>query len=499
MKKESVGIVETKYFKIFEDLKLESGKTLSDVTIAYETYGKLNKEKNNAILVCHALSGDAHAAGWHKGEKKPGWWEILIGPGKALDSEKYFIISSNVLGGCKGSTGPSSINPNSFKKRNGKKELNENKYGLDFPVITIKDMIKAQKKLVDSFKIKKLLAVVGGSMGGMQVLQWMVTYPKMVKKAIPIATTAHSSPQQIAFNEVGRQAIISDPNWENGNYYSSKPPKNGLTVARMIAHITYLSNESMYEKFGRDLKDKEELSYDFTTDFQVESYLHYQGESFVKRFDANSYLYISKAIDYFDLSSNGSLIEGFKDVKSKVKIITIDSDWLYPSDQSKNILTALNENDVEVSYSELKSSYGHDAFLLEGGQLNYLVSNFLSDTVVKDLMYQNITTITKNTKIEDAAKKMLKEHVTHLPVIGDDQRLIGIVTAWDLSKSIATKHTNLNEIMTKNVKTCTSNEPIEKIASKMKKYDISCLPVVDEEYKLKGIITTDQISHLLTQ
>lgn len=498
MKRESVGIVETKYFKITENLKLESGKTLSNVTIAYETYGKLNKEKNNAILVCHALSGDAHAAGWHRGARKPGWWEILIGPGKALDSEKYFIISSNVLGGCQGSTGPSSINPNSSKK-NIEKDSNKNRYGLDFPVVTIKDMVKAQKKLVDSFKIKKLLAVVGGSMGGMQVLQWIVSYPKMVKKAIPIATTAHSSPQQIAFNEVGRQAIISDQNWKNGNYYSSEPPENGLAVARMVAHITYLSDESMYEKFGRDLKDKEELSYDFTMDFQVESYLHYQGESFVKRFDANSYLYISKAIDYFDLSSNGSLIEGFKDVKSKVKIIAIDSDWLYPPNQSKDILTALNANDVEVSYNELKSSYGHDAFLLEGGQLNYIVANFLSDTVVKDLMNQDTTTITKDTKIEDAAKKMLKEHVTHLPVISNDQKLIGIVTAWDLSKSIAIKCNSLNEIMTKNVKTCTSNEPIEKIASKMKKYDISCLPVVDKDCKLKGIITTDQISHLLTQ
>ena len=494
MKKESVGIVETEYFKITDDLKLESGKTLNNVTIAYETYGKLNKEKNNAILVCHALSGDAHAAGWHKGDKKPGWWEIFIGPNKALDSEKYFIISSNVLGGCKGSTGPSSINPNVPKKEESNKI-----YGLDFPIVTIKDMVNAQKKLVDSFKIKKLLAVVGGSMGGMQVLQWMVSYPEIVKKAIPIATTARSSPQQIAFNEVGRQAIIYDPNWKNGNYYSSEPPENGLAVARMVAHITYLSNESMYEKFGRDLKDKEELSYDFTMDFQVESYLHYQGESFVKRFDANSYLYISKAIDYFDLSSNGSLIEGFKDIKSKVQIIAIDSDWLYPSDQSKDILTALSANNVEVSYNELKSSYGHDAFLLEGGQLNYLVANFLSDTIVKDLMDHDITTITKDTKIEDAAKKMLKEHVTHLPVIGDDQRLIGIVTAWDLSKSIAIECSSLNDIMTKNVQTCTSNEPIERIASKMKKYDISCLPVVDDDFKIKGIITTDQISHLLTK
>jgi len=488
MKKESVGIVETKYFKIEGNLKLESGKTLNDVTIAYETYGKLNKEKNNAILVCHALSGDAHAAGWHKGDRKPGWWEIFIGPGKALDSEKYFIISSNILGGCSGSTGPSSIN-----------SATDEKYRLDFPVVTIKDMIKAQKKLVESFNIKELLAVVGGSMGGMQVLQWIVSYPDMVKKAIAIATTAHSSPQQIAFNEVGRQAIITDPNWNNGDYYDTDVgPRNGLALARMIGHITYLSDESMYEKFGRDLKDKKELSYDFSMDFQVESYLHYQGDAFVKRFDANSYLYITKAIDYFDLSSNGSLIEGLKGVKSKVQIIAVDSDWLYPLDQSKDISMALNANNVDVSYSELKSNYGHDAFLLEGGQLNYMVSNFLANTVVQDLMNKNISTLKKDAKIKDAAMLMMDEQVTHLPVITKDNELLGIVTAWDLSKSIAVNCNNLNDIMTKDVKTCKSDETIEAIASKMRKYDISSLPVVDDEFKLKGIITTDQISHLLS-
>jgi len=488
MKQESVGIVETKYFKMKGDLNLESGKTLSDVTIAYETYGKLNKEKNNAILVCHALSGDAHAAGRHSGDGKPGWWEIFIGPGKALDSEKYFIISSNILGGCSGSTGPSSINPDTGKT-----------YNLDFPVITIKDMVKAQKKLVESFNIKQLLAVVGGSMGGMQVLQWMVSYPDMVKKAIPIATTGHSSPQQIAFNEVGRQAIITDPNWANGDYYDKDVgPRNGLALARMIGHITYLSDQSMYEKFGRDLKDKEELSYDFSLDFQVESYLHYQGDAFVKRFDANSYLYITKAIDYFDLSINGSLIEGFKDVKSKVKVIAVDSDWLYPKDQSKDILMALNANDVDVSYTELKSSYGHDAFLLEGGQLNYIVANFLANTLVEDLMDSNISTIKKDAEIKDAAKLMMSEHITHIPIVTDDNELIGIVTAWDLSKSIASNCNNLNEIMMKDVKTCKSDETIENIARKMRKYDISCLPVVDDNFKIKGIITTDQISHLLS-
>ena len=355
MDKESVGIVETKYYKIDEPIRLESGKFIDDVTVAYETYGELNKEKSNAILICHALTGDAHAAGWHEGDKKPGWWEIIIGPGKVLDSEKYFIICSNVLGGCKGTTGPTSINPKTGHE-----------YGLDFPVITIKDMVNVQKKLIDSFKINQLYAIIGGSMGGMQVLQWIVDYPEMMKKAIPIATTARSSPQQIAFNEVGRQSIFSDPNWNEGNYYKTgKIPKKGLSVARMIAHITYLSDESMYLKFGRDLQDKDEISYDFSMDFQVESYLHHQGESFVKRFDANSYLYITKAVDLFDLSINNSLIDGLKDVKTKVEVISVDSDWLYPTEQSTELVTSLNVNDVEVSFSEIKSNYGHDAFLLE--------------------------------------------------------------------------------------------------------------------------------------
>ena len=271
MNKESVGIVETKYFHISEPIKLDSGEEIEDVSVAYETYGELNKEKSNAILVCHALTGDAHAAGWHEGDRKPGWWEIVIGPGKALDTEKYFIICSNVLGGCKGTTGPSSINPKTGKE-----------YGLDFPVITIADMVKVQKKLVESFEINQLIAVIGGSMGGMQVLEWMVRYPTMMKKAVPIATAALSSPQQIAFNAVGRQSIFSDPHWKGGNYYESGViPRNGLSLARMIAHITYLSDESMDIKFGRGLQDKDEISYDFSVDFQVESYLKYQGESFV--------------------------------------------------------------------------------------------------------------------------------------------------------------------------------------------------------------------------
>ena len=488
MYEESVGIVETKYYDIEEPIKLDSGETLSDITVAYETYGELNKEKSNAILICHALTGDAHAAGWHEGDRKPGWWEIVIGPGKAIDSEKYFIICSNVLGGCKGTTGPSSINPKTGKE-----------YGLDFPVITIKDMVKVQKKLVDSFKINQLAAIIGGSMGGMQVLQWMITYPNMMKKAIPIATSAMSYPQQIAFNAVGRQAIFSDPNWSNGNYYGTgKKPENGLSLARMIAHITYLSDESMDIKFGRGLQDKDEISYDFTIDFQVESYLRHQGKAFVKRFDANSYLYITKAVDLFDLSVNNSLSDGFKNVEAKVEVIAVDSDWLYPTEQNKEILTALNANDVEVSYSEIKSNYGHDAFLLEKGQLNFIFSKFLSDNIVEDIMMEKIATIKDDADVKEAAELMLDRHVTHIPVVTDDYKLIGIVTSWDLSKSIATDAVHLKDIMTTTVKYCHAGDTIEEIARKMRDFDISCLPVVDEDMKVLGLITTDQISNLLS-
>ncbi|WP_407453171.1 homoserine O-acetyltransferase [Methanobrevibacter sp.] len=488
MNKESVGIVETKYLNISEPIELDSGESLGDVTVAYETYGELNKEKSNAILICHALTGDAHAAGWHKGDKKPGWWEIIIGPGKALDSEKYFIICSNVLGGCKGTTGPSSINPKTKKE-----------YGLDFPVITISDMVKVQKKLIEYFEIDQLYAVIGGSMGGMQVLEWMVSYPKMMKKAIPIATAAMSYPQQIAFNAVGRQSIFSDPNWNGGNYYESgNIPKNGLSLARMIAHITYLSDESMDIKFGRGLQDKDEISYDFTVDFQVESYLKHQGETFVKRFDANSYLYITKAVDLFDLSVNGSLIDGLKDVEAKIEVISVDSDWLYPTEQSTEIVTALNANDVDVSFSEIKSNYGHDAFLLEKGQLNYIFANFLSDNVVEDLMMEQISTIKADAEVVEAAKLMLDGHVTHIPVVTDENKLIGIVTSWDLSKSIATDSNQLKDIMTTTVKYCNAGDTIEEVARKMRKFDISCLPVVDEDMVVLGLITTDQISNLLS-
>lgn len=485
MKKDSIGFVETKNYSIEGSIELESGKSLNNVQVAYETYGKLNKDKSNAIFVFHSLTGDAHVAGWHKGDSKPGWWDIIIGPGKALDTDNYFIICSNVLGGCKGTTGPSSINPETGKE-----------YGLDFPVITIADMVKVQKRLIDSFGIKKLAAVIGGSMGGMQALQWVLSYPDMVKKAIVIASTARSSPQQIAFNEVGRQSIFADSNWNNGNYYETDSiPKNGLSVARMVAHITYLSEESMYMKFGRDLQDKDEISYDFSMDFQVESYLHHQGETFVKRFDANSYLYITKAVDLFDLAVNNSLIDAFNGIKSKMLIAAVDSDWLYPIEQSKELVSALSANDVDVTYAEIQSVHGHDGFLLEGGQLSFILSKFLSENVVLDLMKTDVPTIAEKASVKEAAELMFEKQVTHLPVVTEDNKLLGIVTSWDISKSLITNSSNLSEIMTKKVKCCQSGDSIKEIATKMRKYDISCFPVVDDDLNLEGIITSDEISH----
>ena len=488
MKQKSVGRVETKKFSIEDDLKLSSGKVLSNVELAYETYGDLNTAKSNAILVCHALTGDAHAAGKHKGASKSGWWDMVIGPGKALDTDKYFVICSNVLGGCKGSTGPASYNPKTGKQ-----------YALDFPIITIEDMVHAQKKLIEGLGIEKLYAVIGGSMGGMQALQWVVSYPDMMKKASIIATTARSSPQQIAFNEVGRQSIVLDPFWNGGDYYGQQhTPRSGLSVARMIGHITYLSDASMYKKFGRDLQDRDELSYDFALDFQVESYLHHQGESFVRRFDANSYLYITKAVDYFDMAIDGSLPDGLKSIKAKIQIIAVDSDWLYPVDQSKDLLAALQVNDVDVIYNEVKSDYGHDAFLLENGQMNFLISNFLSEHIVGDVMKTIVPTIPIDSTVKEAAVIMFDNEITHLPVVDESNQLYGIVTAWDLSKSIIQDCSELKEVTTKNVRTCKADDSIEHIARLMKKYNISCLPVIDEDSNLEGLITTDQISHLIS-
>jgi homoserine O-acetyltransferase len=366
---EGLGLVETKYFTFAsapDELILESGEKLGPVTLAYETYGTLNGDKSNAILILHALTGNAHVAGFHQGDKDPGWWDNMIGYGKAFDLDKYFIICSNVIGGCQGSTGPSSINPKTKMP-----------YGLDFPLITIKDMVDAQSHLVRSLGITKLLCVAGGSMGGMQVLQWTVSFPQMVQTAIPIATSARHSPQQIAFNEVGRQAIMADPAWKDGQYYGHDAPSRGLAVARMIGHITYMSDISMAEKFGRRVKE-ERPEKKFSPDFEVEGYLQYRGDNFVKRFDANSYLYITKAIDRFDLTNGAGLEKVFKAASGiKFLVIAFKSDWLYPAYQSKEIVRACKQAQVDVSYCELNSTYGHDAFLIEVEEQEHFIKNFL--------------------------------------------------------------------------------------------------------------------------
>ena len=354
----------------FESIGLDSGATLAPVEVAYETYGVLNEAKSNGILVLHAFSGDAHVAGISPETGKPGWWDNMVGPGKAFDTNQYFVICSNVLGGCRGTTGPGSINPATGCP-----------YGMSFPVITIRDIVRLQKMLVDHLGIGRLLAVTGGSMGGMQALEWAVSYPEAVVAAIPIATTSRHSAQQIAFNEVGRQAIMADPDWNGGDYYGRQLPARGLAVARMVGHITYMSDDSMREKFGRRLRGRENFGYTFDVDFEVESYLRYRGSEFVNRFDANSYLYITKAMDYFDLSGGRkSMAEVFENVTSRFLVLSFTSDWLYPSYQSQEIVRALRSRNVDVAYCELPSNYGHDAFLVDvAGQTN-LVRGFLSST-----------------------------------------------------------------------------------------------------------------------
>ncbi len=357
-------IVETKILKINEPIKLQCGKTLEEYEIAYETYGKLNEDKSNAILVLHALTGDAHAAYYHKNATKPGWWDDMIGENKAFDTNKFFIISSNVLGGCKGTTGPSSINKETKKP-----------WALDFPVITIEDMVNVQKKLIDYLGIKKII-VAGGSMGGMQALEWSIAYPEYVKSTILIATSARLNAQAIAFNAVARNAILKDANFNNGNYYDSKHPENGLAIARMVGHITYLCQEAMYKKFGREFKEKP--SFDFGVDFQVESYLEHQGKIFVDRFDANSYLYITKALDYYDpIKTHGSLENALKESKSNFLIISFSTDWLFTTEQSKQIVRTLIKLNKNVSFVELESKCGHDAFLLEFEKQTKIIKSFL--------------------------------------------------------------------------------------------------------------------------
>jgi len=350
-------------------LMLECGQSLTPVTIAYETYGSLNAQKSNAILVCHALTGDQYAASTHPVTQKPGWWEIMIGPGKPIDTDKYFVLCPNVIGGCMGSTGPSSINPKTKQP-----------YSLDFPVITIGDMVKAQTHLIDHLGIDQLFCVIGGSMGGMQVLEWASKYSERVFSAIPIATAARHSSQNIAFHEVGRQAVMADPDWHGGSYAEqNKTPRKGLAVARMAAHITYLSDEALHQKFGRNLQERDHVTFGFDADFQVESYLRHQGFRFVDRFDANSYLYITRAMDYFDLFSenDGILAGAFKNTQTRFCVVSFTSDWLFPTRDSRQIVHALTANAANVSFVEIETDRGHDAFLLDEPELLSAIDGFI--------------------------------------------------------------------------------------------------------------------------
>ena len=360
---------------IEKPLELDCGRTISKFPLAYETYGKLNENKDNAILVFHALTGDQFVTGTNPITKKDGWWSYAVGPKKSIDTDKYFVICANVIGGCMGSFGPSHENPETKKI-----------YGTDFPVITINDMVNAQVNLLDFFNIKKLFSVVGGSMGGMQVLQFVSNFPDKAKTAVPIACTSSHSAQNIAFNELGRQAITADHNWMDGKYNSkSTLPDKGLAVARMAAHITYLSKKGLQEKFGRNLQERDDLKFGFDADFQIESYLRYQGSVFVDRFDANSYLYITRAMDYFDLVKqfDGNLSNAFKKTKTKFFIMSFTSDWLYPTQENKDIVIALNAIGANVGFVEIESDKGHDSFLLEVPDFLNALKNFLDKSYIE--------------------------------------------------------------------------------------------------------------------
>lgn len=363
----SVGVVKTKQFH-FDKLKLDSGKTLSPVTLAYETYGTLNRDKSNAILVCHALSGDAHAAGKHrKNSRKHGWYDLAIGPGKTFDTRRYFVVCANVIGGCQGSTGPSSINPKTDKP-----------YGLGFPTVSVADMVRAQKRLIDHLGIEKLFAVTGGSLGGMQTLEWTRLYPESVRIAIAIATAARQHPLNLVFNDLGRKAITSDKNWHGGNYYDGTPPNTGLALARQIGHATYLSHDTLERKFGRK-KKKNRKNGKFGIEYELQSYFNYQGKSFTRRFDANSYLYITHAIDSFDLTEGGSrsLADAFQSVTAKFLIVSFTSDWLYTPEQNREIFEALAEAGIPAVYKEIDIPYGHDSFLVYNNTLGNVLVDFL--------------------------------------------------------------------------------------------------------------------------
>jgi homoserine O-acetyltransferase len=359
-----------------EPLPLDCGRSLAPFTVAYMTYGTLNADKSNAILICHALTGDQFVASDSPVTGKPGWWTGMVGPGCPVDTNRFFVICANVIGGCMGSTGPSETDPATDKP-----------YGLNFPLVTIRDMVRAQKRLVDHLGIEKLLAVVGGSMGGMQTLQWAASYPQSVRAVVPIACAARHSAQNIAFHEVGRQAIMADPDWKNGEYQlANTRPAKGLAVARMAAHITYLSEMALQRKFGRALQNRAALSFQFAPDFQIESYLHHQGMSFVDRFDANSYLYITRAMDYFDLAEEhaGQLAEAFRGSPTRFCIISFSSDWLFPPAENKRVAHALNAVAAPVSFVEIKSDKGHDAFLLDEPEMDDTVRGFLNSVALAE-------------------------------------------------------------------------------------------------------------------
>ena len=351
-------------------MKLDSGASLGPFTIAYETYGALNADKSNAVLVCHALTGDQYVIGTHPVTGKSGWWEFMVGPGRSIDTDRFFVICTNILGGCMGTTGPKDVNPATGKP-----------WGLSFPVITVGDMVRAQALLMDSLGIQQLFCVAGGSLGAMQVLQWASAYPDRVFSAIPIAGAARHSAQNIAFHEVGRQAIIADPDWCDGDYHAhDKIPHRGLAVARMAAHITYLSEAALHRKFGRNLQNREKVSYGFEADFEVESYLRHQGSTFVERFDANSYLYITRAMDYFDLVAEhgGVLARAFQGTKTRFCVLSFTSDWLFPTSESRTLVHALNAAAANVSFVEVKSDKGHDAFLLDEAEMFKTLGGFLN-------------------------------------------------------------------------------------------------------------------------
>ncbi|MGB7291097.1 MAG: homoserine O-acetyltransferase [Thermodesulfobacteriota bacterium] len=369
----SVGIVETKTYTFAHPPKkftLENGQELGPITMVYEAYGELNENRDNVILVEHALTASAHAAGRNSVEDKyPGWWDVMIGPGKAFDTGKYFVICANLLGSCYGTTGPSSINPETGKP-----------YGLSFPLVTIRDMVRTQRELMDHLGIRRIRAITGGSMGGMQAIEWALLYPQLVDSIILIATAARSTPQSIAMHKVGLRAIMDDPNWDGGNYYGKEPPNKGLAIARMLGHITYLSDRILWEKFGRSHNDPSTMKIRLDSKFEIENYLLYQGSKFVQRFDANSYIYLMRSIDLYDAAEGyNSLQESLRRVGSlKVFIASFASDWLYPSYQSKELVEAFRANNVFVVNHEIDAPYGHDSFLIEHEKLTPLIKDFLS-------------------------------------------------------------------------------------------------------------------------